>query len=297
MPLCGVIYAKARHDDGLAPPPPPPTAASTTEAKAHPRDTWDSMGVDTALEFKLRVAAVPLALFVAWFATKSGIWHFLGRAFLSMWVHETGHALTAWLCAFGAIPGPWFTPIWETRSIAVGIIVTGGIGYMMYHGLASRQRWQVLLGATLLVLQITGTLVLDQRNAREFIILGGDAGCLVLGTLLMASFYTGPESGIHRTWLRWGFLVIGAFSFMDVFEQWWASRTDFDRIPFGANEGSVMSDPSRLVEDFGMTPQGLTRIYVTLGIACMLFLTAIYILGLYKAHRERSEAPRKGPAL
>ena len=43
--------------------------------------------------------------------------HCLQRTFLSMMVHELGHAVTAWWCGFGALPGLWKTLIPETRGV------------------------------------------------------------------------------------------------------------------------------------------------------------------------------------
>ena len=49
----------------------------------------------------------------------------------------------------------------------------------------------------------------------------GDAGALVLSTVLMATFYAPRESAIYKSWgLRWGLLAIGAISFMQVFLVW-----------------------------------------------------------------------------
>ena len=111
---------------------------------------------------------------------------------------------------------------------------------------------------------------------------------LVLGALLMATLYARPGSALHRGWLRWGFLAIGAASFVDAFEQWWSARTDPDRIPFGMNEGVGLSDPSGLSEDYGWSATQLVSRYVALGCACLLALAVVWLLGL---RRPRATAP------
>ena len=67
----------------------------------------------------------------------------------------------------------------------------------------------------------------------------------------MLTLYAPEGSALKRDWLRWGFLVIGAAAFADAYEQWWAARTDPDRIPFGMNEGAGLSDPSVLSDRYG----------------------------------------------
>ena len=53
---------------------------------------------EAELESRLRRFGIPVALVVAVLLVKTGIGHFFLRTFLSMWVHELGHAVTAWLC-------------------------------------------------------------------------------------------------------------------------------------------------------------------------------------------------------
>jgi len=205
---------------------------------------------ETQLEGRLRTWAIPAALAGAFLIVSTGPGHFLTRIFLSMWVHELGHATTAWLCAFPAFPGPWLTPMAESRS--------GPFGFLVFLAIASgavwswrteRRRSSVALAA-LLPVQLFCTAALSEARAKQLIVFMGDGGCMVLGTLLILSVYAPEESALKRGWLRWGFLVIGAAAFADAFAQWWASRTDFDRIPFGMNEGAGLSDPSVLSQTY-----------------------------------------------
>lgn len=61
---------------------------------------------ESELEARLRHFGIPVALLLALLLVKTAAGHFLLRTFLSMWVHELGHAATAWLCGFPAFPGP-----------------------------------------------------------------------------------------------------------------------------------------------------------------------------------------------
>ena len=177
---------------------------------------------EARLEGRLRTWAIPVALLAAFLLVSTGPGHFLIRVFLSMWVHEIGHATAAWLCGFPAFPGPWLTPMAQSRSALFGFLVfavIGGAAYWSWQ--AGRRRLGAALVA-LLAVQLFCTLLLSTARARQFIVFMGDGGCLVLGSLLMLTVYAPEESALKRGWLRWGFLVIGAASFADAFAQWWA---------------------------------------------------------------------------
>jgi hypothetical protein len=119
--------------------------------------------------------------------------------------------------------------------------------------------------------------------ARSFITFGGDGGCLVLGTLLMVTLYAPRGSALHRGWLRWGFLVIGAAAFTDAFKTWWDARNNFGHIPFGRIEGVGLSDPSKLTDWFGWSVNTLVSRYMGLAWACLAVLGAIYVAGVLRA--------------
>jgi hypothetical protein len=80
---------------------------------------------------------------------------------------------------------------------------------------------------------------------------------MMLAAALMASFFFGKGSDIYKGGLRWGFLAIGAAAYVDIFEVWMAARRDSGRIPFGEQEGGLLSDATRLVDEHGWTADEL----------------------------------------
>jgi hypothetical protein len=251
----------------------PPASAETV---------WDVE--EARLERRVRAWAIPCALALAFLAAGTGPGRFLLRVFLSMWVHEVGHAAAAWVCGYPAFPGPWFTPVAQSRSgpfaLLVFAAIAGGAAWAWRNG--RRGAFRGLVAAC--TFQLFCTAVLPAASARQLIYFMGDGGCLVLGTALMLAVYA-PEGGtLRRGWLRWGFLVIGAAAFADAFGQWWAARTDAERIPFGMTEGRGLSDPSMLAETYGWSADQLVHRYVALGCVCLAVLAAAYLLAL---RRER----------
>lgn len=237
---------------------------------------------DERHEWKVRAIAIPAALLVAvaFHAWPTG--HMLQRTFLSMMIHELGHAATAWWCGFTALPGLWKTLVPDSRGWIWLAVLALEIAIVVYGWRRARISI-VLVGLALALLQFAGTR-LDDDAAQTWITFGGDGGAMILGTVLIATFFV-PRFREHG--LRWGFLVIGAAAFVDTFATWWSARSDIDAIPFGEIEGVGLSDPSKLQEVFGWTTDQIVHRYVTLGVACLVALAAIYAGNVYRARATR----------
>ncbi|RKH69323.1 hypothetical protein [Corallococcus aberystwythensis] len=243
----------------------------------------EETGGEGALEARLRLAVLPLLLVGAWFAVQSPLFHLLIRTFLTMPVHELGHAVTAWFCGYNATPTFWVTHVSQERSTSMVLLLSGLLGALVWQGW-KRRRWAWLgVGVVLLAALGAGRFGLTHAQARALIYFGGDAGRMVLGTLLMATFFVPPGHYLHRHQLRWGFVVIGAAALMDSFEMWWSARTHVDRIPFGRIEGAGLSDPSALVDVYGWNVSRVIRWNVNVGLACLAVLAALYLFSLWRA--------------
>jgi len=244
--------------------------------------------MEASIERRIRQFALPIALVVAWAIVHTGMPHLLLRTFFSMWIHELGHAIAAWMCGRFAFPGPWFTPVGAQRTWIVVVVVAAGIAYGAFRLWRTHKPWAVLL-LVFLAAQAYCTFVLPDRRAMALIIWSGDGGSMLLGTLLMVSLYARRQSQLRVGWLRWGFLAIGAAAFADGFATWWAARTDREVIPFGENEGQGPSDPTVLIFHQGFSLPGLVSSYVWLGLACLLVLAMAYVRGLRQDRVPESE--------
>ena len=238
---------------------------------------------EDAIEARLRAWALPVALVFSWLLVKTGAGHAVIRIFCSMWVHEIGHASAAWLCGYPAFPGPWLTLTDSSRSVVLAAVVFGGLAYLVVRCWVLERRVAAAAVFMLVLAQLFCTAAMRPETARAFIVFAGDGGCLLLGSLLMGTFYAPAGSVFRRGALRWGFLGIGAASFADVFEQWWSARSDPDRIPFGANEGVGPSDPSVLSDSFGWSATTLVHRYVALGCVCLAALACLHVLAVRRA--------------
>ena len=256
----------------------------------HRRRTMSGMGDDAppypVPEWKLRAVAIPAAIALAFAFRAWPAGHWLQRTFLSMMVHELGHAVTAWWCGFAALPTVWKTLIPDARQPLVSVIVLALEAWLFVRGWTAQRVSWAAIGLGLAVVQLVGTLGTSVGRAHEAITFGGDAGAMVLGTLLMLTMFVGPDSRLRTKHLRWGFLVIGAAALVDTFATWSAARTNPDVIPFGEIEGVGLSDPSKLDEVYGWTTQQIVHRHWSVGVACFAVLAVAWLYATHAARRD-----------
>ena len=287
---CGANYAKAqliKTQGRAAVMPEEPVAVEP--AKAGVIFAPEEPAVeDPRFEWQVSIAAIPAALALGF------VLHFLApglqRIFFGMPVHELGHALTAWLCGYFAIPTLWKTLVFsESRGLIWPLLLAGGLGYLLFLAWRAQKTGYVALIAAVLAVQAFCTLVIREETAEMLFTFGGDAMGMVLAALLMASFFFGKRTQLYKGAVRWGLLVIGAAAFSDMFGTWWAAQSNVDAIPFGENEGSGLSDPMKLLEDYGWQTQTLVRRYVMVGVASLAGLAVVYAWGVRRAARMMRE--------
>lgn len=244
---------------------------------------------DPALEWKFCAAAPPAMLLLALLFHSSEMGHFLQRTFLSMPVHELGHAVASWFCGYAAVPTLWKTMTAETRGFVMPLLLAGAIGFGMYRAWLVERMAYVAAGGVLLALQIVGTLFVSHKTAQMLIVYGGDGLGMVLGVLLMSTFFFAKDTQLYKGGLRWGFLAIGAAAYVDIAGVWWAARRDYGAIPFGEQEGVGLSDATKLVDEHGWSPDQLVRRYMTLAAVCLIAYLVVYVWGLWQARKAAEE--------
>jgi hypothetical protein len=288
-PRCGVIYAKARPRP--APPPAPPPGPDDVVGDARgllpgqQEAVWTGDADDARREVLVRAIAPPVALLVTWLLVSSDSLRMLLRTVLSMWLHELGHAVAAWLSGHFALPGPWRTPVSAGRVPAVVILLAAGLCLLTAWGWRTRRTWAVAAGASGLFLQLVFTL-LPRSTAGALFSFAGDAGGMILGTVLFATIWSHPEGRLAQTWLRWGFLVIGAAGLVDPLRTWIPAAVSNGEIPLGVIDGVGKSDASQLFEIHRWSLSDIAGRFATVGVGCLGALVIAYPVGLAWAKRR-----------
>jgi hypothetical protein len=240
-------------------------------------------------ELKVRALALPLALIVARLVVSTDLR--MPVSMLAMVLHESGHAITAWLTGRWAVPLLWVTMHGEERSWAVVLALASAIVFGGILAWKARRWGSFSAAAAALILQL---IFLSVPHSEALIVFGGDAGALLMATILMVAFYAPRGSALYQKWgLRWGLLVIGALIFMHLFRLWSGPIED---LPFGEIEGVNLSDPSLLTEMYGWSVLQLVDRYLRLATVCLLSLLALYLWGLLSSYLQtRLPAPQKSP--
>lgn len=208
-----------------------------------------------------------------------------GVRILTVWVHEAGHAAAAWLCGFMAVPGPWITVVSPERSPALSVLLGGALMVGAYQAWRHGRWFWVASAIVTLGLQLVCTLRLYEDQAQAVVTFGGDAGCFVLGAVLMASVYARPGHPVRANQLRWVLVVLGALAFMDARQTWWGG---VDGIPFGDDDRGL-SDASKLTEYYNWTVELMIERHRTVAKMCAGALGVAYVVGLFTA------SDRSGP--
>jgi hypothetical protein len=247
-------------------------------------DVDDPDDIDYAVEWKLRAIAIPVAFVLALAFHASPTGHSIQRTFLTMIPHEFGHAIVAWLAGFPAIPSLWKTLIFD-RSVVLSIALGALNAGLLYRGWTSGRNVLLATGVVLGGLQLVLATSSD-TTAHAAITFGGDAGAMVIGTLLVLAFFAPAGSWPRRGMLRWGLLVIGTATVVDTFATWWSARGDRSAIPYGEIEGVGLSDPSKLEQLHGWSTGDLVGRYVLVGGACVTIIAVVYAWGVYSARRQ-----------
>ena len=290
---CGIVFSRylaaqeaAAKNAALAAPLAPvaavPSAADLATSALPVITNVDAY--NPARELKMRALALPLTLLVARLLMGTG---FRGVAnIFAMVLHESGHAICAWLTGRWAFPMLWVTMWGHERSWGIVLFLAALIafgGFIAWR--LEKQGWVWVAGAALVVQLIFLTL-----PSETTIVFGGDAGAMVLGTVLMAAFYAPRESAVFKSWgLRWGLLAIGALSFMHVYRLW---SGPYEDIPFGEIEGVNLSDPSLLTEMYGWSAAQLIDRYLRVATVCFVVLAVVYVWGLVSAYLETRSSDR-----
>ena len=234
-------------------------------------------------EFLCRIFAMPGALLLGWLVNWSTP---MLAYFLAMWLHESGHAISAWFCGYAAFPTAWITLIPDERgrwiSLVLGAAVATG-GYFAFR--LQRWFWVVVSGAVLMLF-ILGNLQ-TESHAHLLFTFWGEGGAYVLSTILMLTFYARRDSPISRSHVRWGLLILGAIAFWSVYTRWSGGFENIAQFLEDTDERGLPSDMRILNLVYGWSTFVLINRYRALGHVCLLVLAGAYAAGLVQMQRRK----------
>lgn len=249
---------------------------------------------DAVREWRMSIVAIPLMLLIALALGASPTGHFLRRTLFAMPLHESGHAVMAWLTGHFAIPTLWRTMSFD-RGILIPLLLLGVATPIVLRGWQTRDTLLFRAGGLFVLVVAAGLLVSDD-TAAMLVVFAGDAGGMVLATLMMASFFCGRNTQLYRGNLRWGFVGIGAGAYVEIASVWLSARQDRANLPFGEIEGVGLSDALRLSTQWGWSDTALVNRHLAVAIVCVLALALLYARGVQRAAQATRTPAASGPA-
>jgi hypothetical protein len=274
---CGIIFAKyLAFEKAVAEvraPEPEPSPGATLEDRSSARR-----------EFLFRVFALPSALLIGWLINLALP---MLTAFLEMWLHESGHAITAWFCGYAAFPTAWITLIPDERGRWISIVLGAATAAGTYFAFRLQRWFWVAVGAAVFVLFVLGNLQ-PEAHARLLFTFWGEGGAYVLSTVLMLTFYARRNSPLTRNQVRWGLLLLGAMAFWNVYSRWSGGFENIAQFLEDTDERGIPSDMRTLTLTYGWPIHVLIHNYRALGHACLLTLAGAYAAGLVQSRRRNS---------
>ncbi|MBV8207151.1 MAG: hypothetical protein JO041_10185 [Acidobacteria bacterium] len=283
---CGVIFSKYLAYIAAHPAPAPGAALAAVADIIEPPATEEQQGElrsKAKNELICRAVAPPAALLFGWIVVATMP---ILAELLRMWAHESGHAITAWLCGYPALPTAWFTLHSPERVPIAGLLLAAALAFGGYTAWRLERWFWVAASALGLVLVVAGNLR-TEFQANCLITFGGDAGSFVVSTMLIATFYGRAESAVRRKHLRWVLLVIGAIAFMDAYATWaggfekivhWIDDTD-ERGP---------TDLAKLTQLYGWAIGEMQVRFLRVAHWCFAAMAAMYAAGIAQAARHKA---------
>ena len=274
---CGVIFAKyVAFEEAVA-------AVRPALPERSPQDVAQEQR-KAKNEFVCRVFALPSALLLGWLAN----WAMpMLTAFLAMWLHEFGHAISAWFCGYAALPTAWVTIIPEERGRWISVVLGAAVATGGYFAFRLERWFWVAVSAVVLGLFVLGNLQ-SEAHAHLLFTFWGEGGAYVLSTVLMLTFYARADSPITRNQVRWGLLVLGAMAFWSVYTRWSGGFENIAQFLEDTDDRGIPSDPRVLTLVYGWSTYTLIHTYWTLARVCLLTLAGAYAAGLVQVQRLRA---------
>lgn len=272
---CGVIFAKyLAFEKAVAEvhaPDPEPSREGVQQDQQNARR-----------ELLLRAIALPAALLIGWLINLAMP---MLAAFLEMWLHEFGHAITAWFCGYAAFPTAWITLIPDERGRWISIVLGAAAATGTYFAFRLQRWFWLAIGTMVLILFIAGNLQ-PEAHARLLFTFWGEGGAYVLSTVLMLTFYARSNSPLTRNQVRWGLLFLGAMAFWNVYTRWSGGFENIAQFLEDTDGRGIPSDMRTLTLVYGWPIHVLIHNYRTLGHICLLTLAAAYTAGLIQVQRR-----------
>ena len=207
--------------------------------------------------------------------------------FISMWIHEFGHATIAWLSGYRAM----VTFGGTVTSLEKSWFVYGGILFLLalclWYGKKEQKKFVMIVAVILAVVQFLMTWMISQPTYRMFLAFGGIGGEFYLSTFLIVAFYFNLPQKFYWEFWRYIALIISTITFWSSFWKWHHIQVGQEAIPWGSfwgGRGDSGGDLNVLAGEFGWNSWQIITTYSFLADICLLIIISFYLYFLTKSY-------------
>jgi len=283
---CGVVFDKySANLEEIK------TASAPAPERPLDRDDVLRMREEAQDEVKIKLYALPaallLGLLIARFWGEAGYW-------AALFTHEAGHAVFAWFTGSAGVPlFLWGYTVTFPRMFLWPCMVTAGLGYGGYVAYRRKRWFWVAASMVLFALLMVGA-TRSKDEAERWVTFGGDAGSLMLSTMLIASFYARPNAFVSRTMARWPMMVFGCITFMSTYSTWspMLQSHAFTSISSWLQEdtGGMGMGDLEVLQQYWTIP-AIKSHFLAVGNGCLLAIVVMYCIGVVQARAQLNQIP------
>lgn len=204
--------------------------------------------------------------------------------FISLWIHELGHASIAWFSGYRAMITFAATIVSYEHSLFVyfGILFLLILtGFSLWK---EQKKNSLIVVVILIIIQFILTWVIPRKTYEMLLAFGGIGGEFYLSTLFIISFYWELPKRLYWEFWRFVMLTWGGITFWGSWIKWRQIAVGKEQIPWGTfwqGRGDSGGDLNILTDQHGWTINQIINVYNTLGTVCLLIIIIVYFYNIW----------------
>ncbi|MTF40629.1 J domain-containing protein [Cyanobacterium aponinum] len=231
-------------------------------------------------EIKTNTYALPIGFFIAFAINFIDplVW------FISVWIHELGHATLAWFSGYRAMVTFAATIVSFEHSLFVYFGILFLLLLTIYSTWKENKKYIIIFLVFLIFLQFILTWTISRSTYGMLLAFAGIGGEFYLSTLFIISFYWNLPQRFYWEFWRYIFLIWGMITFWGSWTRWQKIKVGKSQIPWGtfwSGRGDSGGDLNILRNQHDWGIERIINTYNTLGFICFLVILFVYFYNLW----------------
>ncbi|WP_330203265.1 J domain-containing protein [Cyanobacterium sp. Dongsha4] len=234
-------------------------------------------------EIKTNTYALPIAFLIAFAINFIDplVW------FISVWIHELGHATLAWFSGYRAMVTFAATIVSFEHSLFVYFGILFLLLLTIYSTWKENKKYVIIFLVFLIFLQFILTWTISRSTYGMLLAFAGIGGEFYLSTLFIVGFYWNLPKRFYWEFWRYIFLVWGMITFWGSWTRWQKIKAGKSQIPWGtfwSGRGDSGGDLNILRNQHDWGIEQIINTYNTLGFICFLVILFVYFYNLWMSN-------------